>query len=86
MTQLQLAKAAGISRSQLSEIENEAKPVNTKRLRALATAMNVSVEDLFDTDTSDSAEAVLRDLLSRMNADDRDAIIRLARTLAAKSP
>ena len=49
LSQQMLAEKAGISRSQLSEIETEAKPANTLRLNSIANALGVQVEDLFES-------------------------------------
>lgn len=49
LSQQMLAEKAGISRSQLSEIETEAKPANTLRLNSIASALGVQVEDLFES-------------------------------------
>lgn len=87
LSQSDLAEMASISRSQLSEIENEAKPANTRRLSAIAAALGVQVEDLFDK-TSDKPLYLieLEGLLPQLSSADRDALLRLARTMAASGP
>lgn len=45
MTQLELAKEAGVSRSMIAQLENGERRPSQKLVRALCHAMNVSVED-----------------------------------------
>lgn len=82
LSQEQLAAAAGVSRSQLSEIETEAKPANTLRLNAIARALGVSVHDLFASPTGEGYEAVILDLMRGMEEADRKALIHYARALS----
>lgn len=82
LSQEQLAGMAGVSRSQLSEIETEAKPANTLRLSAIARALGVPLHDLFVNPTGEGYEALLIDLMSRLSEDDRKALIHYARALA----
>lgn len=82
LTQQQLAEMAGISRSQLSEIESETKPANTLRLNAIAAALAVSVDDLFDHAAKDAYRAELFNLMADMDEEDRAAILRMARAMA----
>lgn len=82
LTQQQLAEMAGVSRSQLSEIESETKPANTLRLNAIAAALAVSVDDLFDHAAKDAYRAELFTLMADMDDADKDAIIRMARAMA----
>lgn len=82
LSQQMLAEKAGISRSQLSEIETEAKPANTLRLNSIASALGVQVEDLFESGARQGYIMELEGLLDRMTDEDRDAIIRLAKSLA----
>lgn len=82
LTQQQLAEMAGVSRSQLSEIESETKPANTLRLNAIAAALAVSVDDLFDHAAKDSYRSELFTLMADMDEADREAIIRMARAMA----
>lgn len=81
-TQEELASRSKISRSQLAMIERETRPANTLRLNAIADALGVSTEDLFQSDT---AERQIVKLLRMMAPEDRDAIVRLAESLAAKN-
>lgn len=85
LSQALLAEKAGVSRSQLSEIETEAKPANTLRLNAIAVALGVSVEQLF----SEGAKAQYIDELTRLVASldesDQLTLVRLARALAAEN-
>jgi transcriptional regulator with XRE-family HTH domain len=84
LSQQHLAEKAGMSRSQLSEIETEVKPANTIRLNAIAKALGVDVEDLFEGGSKDQYIKELERLLPTMSDDDRDMILRLARSLAQK--
>lgn len=84
LSQALLAEMAGLSRSQLSEIETEAKPVNTRRLKAIAKALGVNLEHLFDPeDGKGAALAELASLMSDLAPDDQAAILRTARGMAA---
>jgi len=85
LTQAMLAEMAGISRSQLAEIEGERKPANTIRLAAIARALEVSVEDLFDEGEAESYRRVILDLMRTMEPEDRSALIRHAEALAART-
>ena len=83
-TQEELAAVAGISRSQLSEIESEAKPANTLRLNAIAGALGVTPPELFAEGSRDHYKDELGALVDRMAGEDRETIMRLARSLAQK--
>lgn len=81
-TQEVLAAKASISRSQLAMIETETRPANTLRLNAIAAALGVSPEELFETDQRE------RDIIEAMRSlpsDDADALLRIAQALAAKA-
>ena len=82
LSQEQLAQMAGVSRSQLSEIETEAKPANTLRLNAIARALGVPVNDLFAGPSGEGYEAIVLDLMRTLSAEDRAALIHYARALA----
>jgi transcriptional regulator with XRE-family HTH domain len=82
MSQEQLAAKAGVSRSQLSEIETEAKPANTLRLGSIARALGVEVHELFAGPTSEGEQALVADLMRDMSPEDRKALIHYARALA----
>lgn len=77
-----LAEKAGVSRSQLSEIENERKPANTLRLSAIARALDVDVDELFTDDAREAYKSVILSLMRRMSDADRESVIRHARALA----
>lgn len=81
LTQQELADRSGMSRSQLAMIEAETRPANTLRLNAIASALGVSPEALFD-----SGESVGRimELLQQINEDDQAALLRMAEALATK--
>lgn len=82
LSQQMLADMAGVSRSQFSEIETGSRPANTLRLSAIAKALGVSVTDLFEGGSKESYVNELRDLLDGMSEDDREAIMRLAKSLS----
>lgn len=84
LSQAELGDMARISRSQLSEIENERKPANTIRLAAIAKALGVTVDELFTEDAADTYRTLIIDLMREMSPDDRDAILRMARALARR--
>ena len=81
-TQDDLAKQANISRSQLAQIESEARPANTLRLNTIATALSVGIDALFSTSPSDDK---LLDLANALNDDDRKTLLRVAEALAAQN-
>ncbi|AGG91220.1 XRE-like HTH transcriptional regulator [Sulfitobacter phage pCB2047-C] len=85
LTQTQLAEKAGISRSQLSEIENERKPANTLRLSAIAKALGVTVTDLFDNAPDEEYKNLIVELMRDMSAPDRDALIHYAKAIANRA-
>ena len=84
MTQEELAAIAGVSRSQFSEIESEKKPANTLRLNAIAAALGVTLDQLFEVGSRDLYKDELNNLVDMMDGEDRDAFIRMARSLAHK--
>jgi putative transcriptional regulator len=85
LTQAELGDKAGISRSQLAEIENETAPANTLRLSAIARALDVSVEELFDlNDGQDAYRRLILELMRNMSADDRAHILHIAQALAKR--
>ena len=81
-TQSALADRAAISRSQLAMIESEARPANTLRLNAIATALGVATEDLFGPGSEDRQ---LLDKLSALTPEDRATVVRLVEALAASA-
>jgi transcriptional regulator with XRE-family HTH domain len=81
-TQAELAERSGMSRSQLAMIEAETRPANTLRLNAIAAALGVSTNALFD---EMNADASLIDLIRNLSPEDRDVLVRMAEALAAKS-
>jgi transcriptional regulator with XRE-family HTH domain len=80
-TQETLAAKARISRSQLAMIEKGTRPANTLRLEALADALGVSIEALFDTDHLDRE---FLETIRRLKPEDRAALVRMAEALASK--
>lgn len=86
MTLEDLAARVGMSKSYVSEIENEKKQVNGRRLSAFAAALGVSTHDLID----DPAGAVALDIQAHMEImrnlapGDRAEVERLAAFLAAR--
>lgn len=82
LTQEQLAKMARMSRSQLAEIETEKRPANTLRLNAIASALGVQVEELFDG--AQGTQHIV-DVYKRLSAEDQAAILRMAEALAGRA-
>ncbi|WP_374290163.1 helix-turn-helix transcriptional regulator [Paenirhodobacter enshiensis] len=80
-TQEVLASKAGISRSQLAMIEKETRPANTLRLSAIAAALGVTTEDLFETD---ERERRLVRILRSLSGADADALLRVAEAMSTK--
>lgn len=80
-----LASKAGLSKSYLSELANGKKTVNARHLEALSKALNCSPLDLLD-DSSVEPDIIehIRKMQS-LSADDRQAIIRHADSLARPS-
>ena len=85
-TQEVLAAKAGVSRSQLSEIETEAKPANTRRLNAIAHALGVDVSALFDGGEREAYRYEIDAIMSELQDEDRDALMRIARAMRGKAP
>ncbi len=81
----QLAARVGMSKSYVSEIENERKQVNGRRLTAFAAALGVSTYDLIDDPTvaRDIQEHI--EIMSRLAPEDREAVEHLARSLARRT-
>jgi transcriptional regulator with XRE-family HTH domain len=84
LSQARLAALAGLSRSQLSEIESEAKPANTRRLQAIAAALGVGVEQLFEPVAEKAQAEEILDLIRQMSSEDRASFLRIARALAGQ--
>lgn len=80
-TQQDLADRANMSRSQLAMIEAETRPANTLRLNAIASALEVAPEALFD---SGDGHWHLVELVQALDEGDRETLVRLAESLAAK--
>lgn len=81
-TQDDLAERANVSRSQLAQIESEARPANTLRLNAIASALGVSPGRLFSTSKLDDK---LLDLSHQLNEVDLASLLRMAEALAAQN-
>ncbi len=82
LSQLELAEMAGLSRSQLSEIESEKKPATQRRLAAIAAALGVEVPELFSNDAREAYKGEIEALMRHMTEQDRLTILRMARALA----
>jgi transcriptional regulator with XRE-family HTH domain len=85
-TQEVLAAKAGLSRSQLSEIETEAKPANTRRLTAIAQALSVDVSELFDGGAREAYRYEIDSIMTELPDEDRDALMRIARAMRGRAP
>lgn len=83
LTQAELGDIAGVSRSQLAEIENETAPANTLRLAAIARALEVTVDDLFDSE--DAYRRLILDFMREMAPEDRAHVLRFAESLAKRT-
>lgn len=81
-TQEHLADISRMSRSQLAMIERETRPANTLRLKAIAAAFGVAPDELFET--TDSDRRLMR-IARRLSDEDRDALVRVAESMAAKA-
>lgn len=82
LSQQELADMAKISRSQLSEIETEAKPANTLRLNAIAAALDVPVDQLFNETARDQYSAEIVQIMADLSAEDRAKLVRVAKAMA----
>jgi transcriptional regulator with XRE-family HTH domain len=80
-TQDYLATLSNISRSQLAQIEMGTRPANTLRLNTIALALGVELPRLFSMSEDDD---LLLDLASSLSAEDRQVLIRIARSLASQ--
>lgn len=80
-TQEVLAAKANMSRSQLAMIEKETRPANTLRLNSIAKALDVPPEALFDSGDDDWT---LMQIVKKLDASDRAALVRIAEAMAAK--
>lgn len=80
-TQEELASRARMSRSHVAMIEKETRPANTLRLNALATALGVRPEELFEAE--DDANRLVN-LLRQLGAEDRAVVEGMIQALAAK--
>jgi transcriptional regulator with XRE-family HTH domain len=85
LSQLDLAQMAGMSRSQLSEIEGEKKPATQRRLAAIAAALGVDVPALFSQDAREAYKGEIEALMRHMSEQDRLTILRMARALVRAS-
>lgn len=77
-----VAGKAGISRSFFTQIENGDKVPNTRRLLAIATALDVSVRDLLDEPSKNERQEQLMELVSHLSDEEFEAVFRVAETLA----
>lgn len=80
-TQEELAERSHMSRSQLAMIEKETRPANTRRLSAIAAALGVPPEGLFDAGTASNR---VIDLFVKLGPEDQMVLLRMAEALAAK--
>lgn len=82
-SQADLAERARMSRSQLAMIEAETRPANTLRLNAIAEALGVVPEALFE---SGELDATILDKMRLLSPEYREMITRMVTALAAKKP
>lgn len=81
-SQEMLAERAGVSRSQLAQIESEARPANTLRLNAIAAALDVEVFQLFSMSECDDD---LIDVARTLSDADRETLLKMARAFALQN-
>lgn len=81
-TQDELATRSHMSRSQLAMIEAETRPANTLRLKAIADAFGVEVQDLY---VRQDGTGDFMALVESLSPEDREIVTRLAEALAAKA-
>jgi transcriptional regulator with XRE-family HTH domain len=86
LTQRALADRAGVSRSQLCEIETGNKAANSRRLADIARALDVGVEALFSQSDHDLQITEIMRLSAELLPQDRRLILDLARRLADGQP
>jgi transcriptional regulator with XRE-family HTH domain len=82
-TQEQLAARARMSRSHLAMVEKETRPANTLKLNAIASALGVRPEELFEAD--DEATRLI-ELLRLLHPADRAVVEQMIQALAPKPP
>ncbi len=82
-TQEELASRARMSRSHVAMIEKESRPANTLKLNAIATALGVRTEELFEID--DDAKRLI-ELLRQLGPSDRAVVEGMIQALASKQP
>ena len=69
-----------MSRSQLAMIENETRPANTLRLNAIATALGVEPQDLFE-----GRDSQIINMIRALSPRDREAVVMMVEALAQRS-
>lgn len=82
-TQEQLASRARMSRSHLAMVEAETRPANTLKLNAIAAALGVRPEELFEAD--DEATRLI-ELMRQLGPADQVVVRQMIQALAAKLP
>ncbi len=80
-TQEELASRARMSRSHIAMIEAETRPANTLKLNAIAAALGVRTEELFEV--TDDAKRLI-ELLRQLAPADRAVVEGMIQALAAK--
>ena len=84
LTQSQLAEAAGISVSFLSNLENGRQAMNIQTLTTLLDILNISADWLLNNETDSANHAAALEIekeLSSCTPNERDTILRLIRTM-----
>lgn len=76
-----LAKAVGMSKSYVSEMENGRKEINGRRLEQFARFFGVPTADLLVQEDSDAEMQSHLMIMRGLSAEDRAAVMRLARGL-----
>lgn len=83
-TQAAVAEKAGMSQSYYTEIENGKKQINARRLESLADVFDVTPDELIATHGTPK-HAEFKDLLDKLDADQKAIILNVARSLLQSS-
>lgn len=85
LSQVELADKVGVSKSQMSEIENEVRHATQQRLVAIAKALGVPIVDLFTADAREAYRGEIEALMTEMSEQDQRALLRMAQALARRA-
>lgn len=79
-TQEELAEKVGTTKSVISLLENEKRPLSSKWLRRLADALKTTPGRILDVDPNETGAEILN-IWDHMKNDDRERAVRLLRSL-----